>query len=402
MIDLDTSDVFLAQRRRLMRLMDAGLAALALPAVGKKRSGHSTMPDAFDAFVAEQMRMANIPGLAVGLAREGTVRLVRGYGYADIGKRRLVTADTLFHIASITKTVTATAIMQFAEDGRLTLDEPVAPHLDFPLNNPNHPTAPITFRQLLTHTSSLSDVKYYEIEFRQPGRDATLPLSDFLKNYLVPTGPAYSSEKCFTKAIPGSTWDYSNVGYALLGFLAGRIGGKDMRQQTRERIFAPLAMRDTYWKLSDTPKRQSATPYDIIDGVPTPVGPVGFPDWPVGMLRSSVADITRFVAASANGGAAQSVRILKPETMARMLDMQTPKGLPDWLTGQGLGWMGSLLDGAVKPNHWGGDPGVFTAVYLDPASRSGVALLSNATASSQGKSAIKSIASRLLNLDGYR
>lgn len=396
--DPDTLDAFLMQRRRLM---GAGLAALALPAMGKNRSGHAATPDAFDTFVAEQMRLANIPGLAVGLARGGTVRLVQGYGYADIEKRRPVTVDTLFHIASITKTVTAAAIMQLADDGRLTLDEPVARHLDFPLNNPNHPTAPITFRELLTHTSSLSDAKYYEIDFRVRGQDATLSLSDFLKNYLVPTGSVYSSDKCFSKAMPGSTWDYSNVGYALLGYLASRIAAKDMRQQTRERIFAPLGMHDTHWRLSDTPKRRSATPYDVIDGVLKPLEPVGFPDWPVGMLRSSVADFTRFVAASANGGAAQGVRILRSETMAQMLDMQTPIGLPDWLTGQGLGWMASRLNGAVKPNHWGGDPGVFTAVYLDPASQAGVVLFSNASASSQSKSAIRNIASRLLSVDAH-
>lgn len=395
----DTRDAFLMRRRRLI---GTGLAALALPALGKIGSGRSTTSDAFDTFVAAQMRLANIPGLAVGLAREGIVRLVRGYGYADIEKRRLVTADTLFHIASITKTVTATAIMQLADDGLLTLDEPVAPHLDFPLNNPHHSTAPITFRHLLTHTSSLSDAKYYEIDFRVRGRDATLSLADFLKNYLVPTGQTYSSDKCFTKAVPGSTWDYSNVGYALLGYLACRIGDQDMRERTSKRIFAPLAMRHTYWTLSDTPTSQRATPYDIVDGVLTPVEPVGFPDWPVGMLRSSVSDFTRFVAASANGGAARGAKILRPETMAQMLDMKKPTGLPDWLTGQGLGWMASPLNGAVKPNHWGGDPGVFTAVYLDPANRAGVALFSNATASDQSKSAITSIASRLLSVDGSR
>lgn len=82
--------------------------------------------------------------------------------------------------------------------------------------------------------------------------------------------------------------------------------------------------------------------------------------------------------------------------MAQMLEMKTPPQLPEWLTGQGLGWMGSTLDDAEKPNHWGGDPGVFTAVYLDPANRAGVAIFTNATASAERRSAVKNIASRVL------
>jgi len=367
-------------------VLTAGLAALTSPAFAK---------DELDAFIADEMARAGIPGLAAGLARNGTVRLARGYGFADLARRLPVTADTMFHIASITKTVTATAIMRLAEQGRLALDEPVAPHLDFPLANPHHPEAPITFRHLLTHVSSISDAKYYEVDFRQRGRDATLTLDDFLRDYLAPGGRTYSGEACFSQAAPGAAWDYSNVGYGLLGWLAGRIGGQDMREQTRKAIFAPLGMRHTSWTLAGTPAALRATPYDLVDGVLTPVEPVGHPDWPGGMLRSSVADITRFVAASANRGWARGTRIVSERTMAQMLDMRTPPALPDWLTGQGLGWMESKLGDGVKVNHWGGDPGVFTAAFLDPASRSGVAILTNVTATAESKAAVRRIAARL-------
>ncbi|MDP3854941.1 serine hydrolase [Phenylobacterium sp.] len=369
-------------------VLAAGLAALAAPALAK---------DDLDVFVADEMAKAGIPGLALGLARNGTMRLARGYGFADLAGRRPVTDDTMFHIASITKTVTATAIMRLAEQGRLTLDAPVAPHLDFPLANPHHPDAPITFRHLLTHVSSISDAKYYEIDFRQPGVDATLALGDLLRDYLAPGGRTYSREACFSKAAPGAAWDYSNIGYGLLGYLAGRIGGQDMREQTREAIFAPLGMRHTSWTIAGTPEALRATPYDLVDGALTPVAPMGFPDWPVGMIRSSIADLMRFVAASANGGVARGTRIVDELGMAQMLDMKTPPGLPDWLTGQGLGWMESKLGDGVKISHWGGDPGVFTAAFLDPAARSGVAILTNVTASAESKTAVRRIAARLFS-----
>jgi CubicO group peptidase (beta-lactamase class C family) len=384
---------FNAQRRRLV---GAGLTALVAPALGKA-AAQATPFKNIDAFVADAMRRANIPGLALGLASNGIVRFVQGYGLADIASRRPVGTNTMFHIASITKTVTATAILQLAERGKLNLDAPVTGYLDFPLRNPHHPDVPITFRQLLMHTSSLSDVKYYDVDFREHGRDATLPLANFLKDYLTPDGRLYSAETCFSHEVPGTTWDYSNVGYGLLGYLAGRIGDLDMREQTHERIFKPLGMRHTSWTISGTPAPLRATPYDDVEGALAPIDPVGFPDWAAGMLRSSIADFTRFVAASANEGVAGRTRLVGTTSMQTMLGMQTPAKLPDWLTGQGLGWMASNLDGKPTPNHWGGDPGVFTAVYLDPAHRSGVAIFTNSNASAERRNAVKSIASRLLD-----
>ncbi|GLR15262.1 serine hydrolase [Chitinimonas prasina] len=374
--------------------LGAGLSTLLLPSV---TSAGNLLPPSLDleSFIQNEMRKANIPGLAAGYARDGVVQFAEGYGIADIAKRRAVTASTMFHIASVTKIVTATMIMRLAERGKLALDEPISHHLDFPVVNPRFPDMAITFRQLLTHTSSISDARYYEIDFRENDRDADLSLTDFLKQYLVPGGGHYSKTGCFSAARPGAAWDYCNVGFGLLGHLAGRIGGVDMREQTRRDIFTPLDMEHTSWTVKNTPQLHSAVPYDRVDGALTPVKPVGFPDWPAGMLRSSISDFMKFVAASANGGRAGDVELLGTATMAQMLDMRAPAGLPEWLSGQGLGWMASPLAGQVRPNHWGGDPGVFTAVYLAPATRSGVAIFTNAGASAENRTALKNIADRL-------
>jgi len=372
----------------------AGLSALLLPAVAADERPPRPSAD-LASFIESEMRKANIPGLAVGFARDGAVKYAQGFGMANIAERRAVTADTMFHIASITKVVTATMIMRLSERGKLGLDESIAGYLEFPVFNPRFRDKAITFRQLLTHTSSISDARYYEIDFRQHGHDADQRLSDFLKQYLTPKGVNYSEAKCFSAAPPASTWDYCNVGFALLGHLAGRIGGGDMREQTRRDIFTPLAMHHTSWTIKDTPKLRSAQPYDLVDGALVAVEPVGFPDWPVGMLRSSISDFMKFIAAAANAGHAGGVSVLGASAMAQMLKMQTPAGLPAWLSGQGLGWMESPLGGQAMPNHWGGDPGAFTAAYLNPATRSGVAVFTNVSASAENKSAVKNIADRL-------
>lgn len=375
--------------------LGAGLSACLLPAVAA--AGGPGAPSAdLESFIRNEMRTANIPGLAVGFARDGVVNFAQGYGMADIARGKAVTANTMFHLASITKTVTATMMMRLAERGKLALDEPISGYLDFPVANPRYRDTAITFRQLLTHTSSISDARYYEIDFRQRGRDADQALSDFLKQYLTPRGANYSDATCFSAVRPGATWDYSNVGFALLGHLAGRIGGADMREQTRRDIFAPLAMDHTSWTIKDVPAPHSAEGYDLVDGALVAVGPVGYPDWPAGMLRSSISDFMKFVAASANAGKAGGVEVLGAAAMARMLEMRAPAGLPSWLSGQGLGWMESTLGGQARPNHWGGDPGVFTAVYLAPATRSGVAIFTNVSVSVENRTAIKNIADRLL------
>src|SRR5471032_634225 len=375
--------------------LGAGLSAFLLPAVAVADGLASPASDLED-FIRNEMRTANIPGLAVGFARDGVVQFAQGYGMANIGQRKAVTANTMFHIASITKTLTATMIMRLVERGKLALDEPIAGYLDFPVANPRFRDTAITFRQLLLHTSSISDARYYEIDFRQYGHDADLSLAYFLKQYLTPAGGNYSDATCFSTARPGATWDYCNVGYALLGYLAGRIGQLDMREQTRRDIFAPLAMGHTSWTIKDTPESLSAEAYDLVDGALVAVKPVGFPDWPSGMLRSSISDFMKFIAASANGGKSGGIGVLGGDAMAQMLDMQTPAGLPTWLNGQGLGWMASTLGGQTRPNHWGGDPGVFTAAYLAPATRSGVAIFTNVSVSAENRIAVKNIASRLL------
>lgn len=221
-----------------------------------------------------------------------------------------------------------------------------------------------------------------------------------LKGYLAPGGAYYDAEKCFSTASPGATWDYCNIGIALLGHLVERISGEDLRVLTRETIFAPLGMPSAVWTIAETPQAAAVTNYDIVDGRLSPVAPMGFPDYPVGTLRASVADLARFAAASANGGTVDGVRILSAEAMGQMLTVVVPAGLPGWLSGQGLGWQRSLIDGVQLFNHAGGDPGVFTYVFLDPVTCTSLAVLMNVTTTSEGMKAVKAIAGRVFAKPG--
>lgn len=372
-------------RRGFLGKAAAGLVGALLPSPGRAAEN-------FDAFVTDQMAAARIPGLALGLARDGAVSFTRAYGYADLRRHRPATSDTMFHIASITKVITAQTVMLMVDEGKIALDDPIARHLDFAILGEG--ALAITFRHLLMHMSGISDEHYYEIDFRQRGVDSPMEIGTLLRDYLA-AGGRYARGGNL-KQFPGVQWDYSNIGYALLGYLVGRIAGQDMRDLTRERLFRPLGLGHISWTISGTAAGLRATPYDLIDGAVTPVEPVGFPDWSTGMIRASVSDLTLLMAAAANGGAIRNARLLSETGMAEMLRMQKPPGLPDWLTGQGLGWQQSLLDGVPRINHWGGDPGVFTMAYLDPARRTAIVILSNLSATRESRAALRAIATRML------
>src|SRR5262249_55588363 len=142
-----------------------------------------------DAFILKYMKDNNLPGVGVAIVKDGKLALAKGYGYADIDKDIPYTANTIQEIASISKPVTATALMKLWEQGLFQLDEPIDSYLPFTVRNPNFPAVPITFRMLLNHTSS--------IVHNAPG--AAMPLGLFLQNFLSPGGSLYDPKKNYEK-----------------------------------------------------------------------------------------------------------------------------------------------------------------------------------------------------------
>ncbi|MCE3261156.1 MAG: hypothetical protein K0R43_235 [Pseudoduganella sp.] len=174
-----------------------------------------------DALLAE-MKRSQIPGVAIAVVKDGKIIREQGYGYADLEHKVKVTPDTIFQSGSVGKTFTAALVMLLAQEGKLSLDDPIAKHLA------NTPKAweGITVRHLLTHTSGLGD-PYAKL--------------DLTKNYTDEELIALEADVPVLFA-PGEKWSYSNMGYHLLGFICNKVGGKFYGDQLRERIFAPLGM----------------------------------------------------------------------------------------------------------------------------------------------------------------
>jgi CubicO group peptidase (beta-lactamase class C family) len=337
-------------------------------------------------------------GVAVCIVKAGQVAFLGAHGWANREQRIPMSADTLINIASVTKTITATAIMQLVEAGKLDLDAPIDEYLSFVVRNPRFPDVPLTARQLLTHRSSLTDGLVYDKAYGCGDPDTEL--GEWLVEFLMPSGAFYDAEKNFHTWSPGTieppeeSRPYSNVGYGLLGHIAESITGLPFTRLTKESILKPLGMFDSGWMLADIDKARHAIPYEKMPtdlseqradmaaglwqegstaepGTLRPVCLYGHPTYPDGFLRTSATDLSRFLLALTGDGELDGHRILTKSTLDTMLSNNH--------FGRALCWNSTTLGGrsATVWHHGGSDPGVMTMIGFRPSDRTGIIVLAN-------------------------
>lgn len=319
-----------------------------------------------------ELARLRVPGLSAGIVVDGRLVCTAVAGHADIEADRPVVPDTVFAWASVSKTVTATAAMILRDEGAFALDDDVDDTLPFAVDNPGCPGEPITFRQLLTHTSSIRDNWLIYDQSYVIG-DSPIALGDYVRGYLVAGGEYYDAERNFKDRCPGEVWDYSNIAVGLLGHLVEESAGESFNDFCRRRIFDPLGMDETSFRLADLELAGVAMPYD---GRSTfePHGHVGYPTIADGLLRTSVPNLARFLSMFAQRGAYGGERILAEATAEEMRQVQVPE-LDDT---QGLIWFYQPVSGRGELlGHDGDDPGTSSLMFFDPADGDGVLLVAN-------------------------
>jgi len=330
--------------------------------------------DPYADYFAAQLDALGVPGLSVSMVRDGQVLWSGAYGFADAENALAVNEDTAFMLASVSKTVTGVALMQLYEDGLFELDDDVNDVLSFSVENPAYAGEPVTYRQLLTHTSSIRDNWNVMGNYYADG-DSPVALDDFLEDYLDPRGSEYNASLNFYEWRPEEGASYSNIGVALAGYLVEALSGVPFDTHCDTRIFAPLGMDHTGWHLADfdDPDTEVAFPHDTPYAMDR-IRHFGYPDYPDGQLRSSATDIGVFLATFANDGiSADGVRILEADTVAMMEAIQFPA-----LDGtQGLIWYSTAVSGAPVMGHGGSDIGTSTGMYFEPSSSAGFVALMN-------------------------
>jgi CubicO group peptidase (beta-lactamase class C family) len=324
----------------------------------------------FEDYLNDEMDRQHVPAASVLLFRDRTVLYERYFGQADLENDVNLNANHIFLLASVSKTVTATALMQLFEAGEFELDDPINAHLPFAVENPNGGSA-ITFRHLLTHTSGILDAESLDDQYFY-GTDSPVNLTDFMRDYLVASGPLYDERENFADFKAGDGYEYSNTGAALMAVLVEEISGLDFNSYCKQNIFQPLGMTRTFWKLSETDTTTIVRPYEFNRGDYQPLQHYTFTDYPNGGLRSNAMDLFQFCQAFANQGSFGGGQLLQPATVDEMLRLQ----ISDLDETQGLSFYYLNVSEGLW-GHEGAEMGVSTAIALNPDNRTGVIVLTN-------------------------
>ncbi len=237
-----------------------------------------------DQIFSEFRRRVHAPGVAYGVVVDGGLAHAAGDGMADLEAARPAAPTTIFRIASMTKSVTAACCLALRDEGRLGLDDPVAAHMPEAagIGLPTRDSAPLTVRQLLTMSAGfVTDDPWGDRQLAVAADD----FGSFLQGGVPFNRP------------PGITYEYSNMGYALLGRVVSRVAGQPFSAVATEVVLRPLGMRDSHFAVDEVPPDRRARGYRFEDGAWAEEAPLGDGAFgPMGGLWTTIEDFARYVA----------------------------------------------------------------------------------------------------------
>jgi CubicO group peptidase (beta-lactamase class C family) len=313
--------------------VDEGGLAFGAPVPDAGVATDAGPPEDLEGFVTWQMQRGHIPGLAAAIVRDGSIAWVGTWGFADVEAAAPVTEDTLFAVASISKTVAGTVLLTLVEEGLVDLDARVDEVVPYAVVHPAHPDDAVTVRSLLTHTSGLADSWLVLGRAGNPG-DPETSLRAFAEGYVTPGGAFYEDGN-WGEAAPGTDYAYCNAAFALVGDVVEAASGRSFRTLSDERVFGPLGMDGSGWFLADVDAGDLAVLYTWSRGTGyAPLDETGVANYPATNLRTSVRDLARFLAMHAGGGALDGARVLDAATV----DAIRTRQIPSVARSQGLVW----------------------------------------------------------------
>jgi CubicO group peptidase (beta-lactamase class C family) len=327
--------------------------------------------DDFDQKILHYMKLGHMPSLSACIIKNNSVVWSKGYGEYDLKKHKKASDDTIYYVASISKSITAVAIMQLYEKGYFDLDDDVSKWLPFDLKNPKYPDVNITFRMLLAHESSIASrgVEYYFYFY----------LMDYphtwLKEFLEPGGSIYSRH-VWNNYAPGEGCCYSNINFDILGCIVEKISNQPFGQYCEDHIFKPLNMSSTSFYLPDIDKDRLAVPYMRLVGRYIRI-PIFDWDFACGGAKTTVLDLSHYLISHMNGGVYNGVRILSESSINEIHRIQYPE-TPDEGAYHGLGWYSQKgSDGEMYGGHAGTNIGYKSTMRMRYSDNVGVIFFYN-------------------------
>jgi CubicO group peptidase (beta-lactamase class C family) len=328
--------------------------------------------DQAEASISAIMQETPVAGLSVAVVKGNRVIYAHSFGYIDLENRIPLTNDNIFRIASISKSFSATSIMQLAENGKLSLDDDVGDLLGFPVRNPKFPGTIITLRMLLSHRSSINDSQgYFSLDAIDPSKNA-------------------DGSKCYNDYEPGKGYQYCNLNYNLTGTIIEKISGERFDQYVKKHITDPLGLKAGYCvdsldassfakiyeyrtdssKFIHAPAAYAPRSAEIaayVMGRSTPIFS------PTGGMKISAVDLARYMVMHSRMGRFEGGRIISKKSAGMMRTVLSEK------EGYGLALLTTdkLISGERMLGHTGSAYGLYSAMFWHPTKKFGFIVISN-------------------------
>lgn len=311
-------------------------------------------------------------GAAVAVVKEGKIIYTQAFGLKDLENKMPLTDQDIFRIASISKSFSATSIMQLVEAGKISLDDDFGDLVGFKIRNPKFPEQKITLKMALSHTSGLNDSQgYLNLDVINPDKNANWA-------------------KCYNDYAPGSKFDYCNLNFNLIGTIIEKKSGERFDNYVKNHVLKPLGLYAGYcvdsldstrfvklyeyhpetknYTLSPTayaPRREEIANY--VMGYTTPIFS------PTGGMKISATDLARYMIMHMNYGTANGIKIVSKKSAKKMQTALTS----DEGYGLALRTADELIPGVKLHGHTGSAYGLYSTMFFNPKEKFGFVIITN-------------------------
>lgn len=325
-----------------------------------------------EACINDIMQQTPVAGLSVAVVKNNKIIYTHSFGSKNIETNTPLTDDCIFRIASISKSFSATSIMQLAEAKKLSLEDDISKLVGFNIRNPKFPETVITLRMVMSHRSSINDKEgYFTLDAINPNKN---------NNW----------SNCYNNYEPGTGYQYCNLNYNMVGTIIEKISGERFDQYVKHHILDPLKLYGGYC-VDSLDKSRFATIYEYNDSLkklvaqPAAYNPrseeiknytMGYSTpifSPTGGMKISATDLATYMMMHMNHGRYKRKKIISKESAQQMQTKLSDQ------EGYGLAIMTSdkLISGKTMKGHTGSAYGLFSAMFFNPEEKFGIVVISN-------------------------
>ncbi|HMI03777.1 MAG TPA: serine hydrolase domain-containing protein [Pedobacter sp.] len=322
--------------------------------------------------IQEAIKKYDAVGLSVAVVKKGKIIYTHSFGLKDIEGNTPLNENSLFRIASISKSFSATSVMQLVEKGKLSLADDFSKLVGFKVRNPKYPETVITLKMVMSHTSGINDSQgYFNLDVINPAKN-----------------PDWT--KCYNSYEPGKGYQYCNLNYNMIGTVIENLGGERFDQYVKHHILDPLKLYGGYcvdsldnslfttlYEYDTVSKKFTAAPMayaprreelkNYVMGYSTPILS------PTGGMKISASDLARYMTMHMYKGEYNGVRVLSKKSA---VTMQT-KISDEEGYGLAIRTVDSLIPGKIMKGHTGSAYGLFSTMFFQPDEKFGFVVITN-------------------------